>query len=86
MPGSIRKRQIHISIPDFLEDVRQGLTDQALMQKYGIARKKTILVIFDNLVASGRVTQEELFNRSPFINTQAVVDFLGTTSAVEELD
>jgi uncharacterized protein (DUF433 family) len=79
-------RRIRISIPDFIEDIRQGMTDYDLMEKYGITQQKTLLAAFDKLVETGRVTQEELHNRSPFINTQAVVDFLGNTKAIDELD
>jgi hypothetical protein len=62
------------------------MTDRALMEKYSITQEKTLITAFDKLVASGRVTYEELTNRSPFINTQAVVEFLGNTKAIEELD
>lgn len=55
------------------------------MKKYKLTQK-TLLKVFDKLVASGRVTQDELINRSPFINTQAVVDFLGNQQAIDELD
>ncbi|MFH1116581.1 MAG: hypothetical protein V1792_21920 [Pseudomonadota bacterium] len=81
-----RTRRIRISIPLFLEDIRQGMTDRGLMDKYGITHHGTLLTAFDKLVASGRVTIEELQDRSPFINTQAVVDFLGNTKAIDELD
>ncbi len=86
MPERIHKRRLHISIPDFLEDIRHGMSDQNLMRKYGIVHQKTLLAVFDKLVESGRVTQEELYNRSPFINTQAVVDFLGNSKSIDELD
>jgi uncharacterized protein (DUF433 family) len=81
-----RVRRIHISIPDFLEDIRAGMTDQTLMEKYGIVHPDTLSKIFDRLVESGRVTEDELLNRSPFINTQSVVEFLGSQKAIDELD
>lgn len=79
------KRQVRINIESFLEDVRAGLNDNELMHRYGI-RAKTLQRVFDKLVATGRVTDDELQNRSPFIDTQAVVEFLGVKSAIEELD
>ena len=79
------KRQVRINIESFLEDVRAGLNDDELMNRYGI-RAKTLQRVFDKLVATGRVTDEELQNRSPFIDTQSVVEFLGVKSAIEELD
>ena len=56
------------------------------MEKYGIAHQKILLVVFDKLVESGRVSQEELYNRNPCIDTQAVVDFLGNTKSIDELE
>jgi hypothetical protein len=79
-----RTHQVRIPLGDFADDIRQGMTDQDLMAKYGIARQSTLLTAFDRLVESGLVTSEELNNRSPFINTQAIVDFLGNTRSVEE--
>ena len=81
-----RNRQVRINIPDFVEDIRQGMTDRALMEKFGIMQEKTLLTAFDKLVESGRVTVEELHNRSPFINTQAVVEFLGNTKSLDEIE
>ena len=86
MPRARRKRRLRIAIPEFLEDIRHGMGDTGLMRKYGITHQKTLSVIFDKLVQTGRVTQQELYDRSPFINTQAVVDFLGNTKAIDELD
>lgn len=81
-----RTRQIRISVEDFLEDIRTGMTDEALMTKYGIGSQKTLSAAFDRLVETGRVTLEELHNRNPFINTQAIADILGSTSAFDEPD
>ncbi len=81
-----RTRRVRIPIPEFVEDIRAGLPDKALMDKYGLTHQKTLLTIFDKLVDSGRVSEDELQNRSPFINTQAIVDFLGTSKAIEELE
>lgn len=80
-----RTRQIRISIDDFIEDVRRGMTDEGLMSKYGMGSQKTLSTAFDRLVDSGRMTREELHNRSPFANTQAIADIL-VSSAFEEAD
>ena len=81
-----KTRQVRIPIEAFVEDIRHGMTDRSLMKKYGITQEKTLLKAFDKLVDSGRVTIRELQNRSPFINTQAIVDFLGNTGSIDELD
>lgn len=81
-----KTRQIRIPIEAFVEDIRHGMTDRSLMKKYGITQEKTLLKAFDKLVDSGRVSIRELQNRSPFINTQAIVDFLGNTGSIDELD
>jgi hypothetical protein len=81
-----RTRQVRIPIVEFIEDIRQGMADHDLMTKYSIRNQKTLLTAFDKLMESGRVTREELYNRSPFINTQAIADFLGSTRAIDELD
>lgn len=79
-----QKRQLHIPIGEFIEDIRTGMTDQGLMDKYGIAQHKTLLMALDRLAASGRVTREELYNRSSLINTQDIVEFLGNAKPVDE--
>ncbi|GEM_PF-1921334 len=81
-----KTRQVRIPIEAFIEDIRHGMTDRSLMKKYGITQEKTLLKAFDKLVESGRVTIRELQNRSPFIDTQAIVDFLGNTKAIDELE
>jgi type IV secretory pathway TrbF-like protein len=81
-----KTRQIRIPIEAFVEDIRHGMTDRSLMKKYGITQEKTLLKAFDKLVDSGRVSIRELQNRSPFINTQAIVDFLGNTGSIDEID
>ncbi len=80
-----RIRKVHIPIAAFVEDIRAGLDDDRLMKKYNV-RQETLLKAFDKLVETGRVTEEELMNRSPFINTQAIVDFLGNSKAIDELE
>ncbi len=76
-----RTRQVRIRVDAFVEDIRQGMTDQALMRKYRIGNQKTLLTVFDKLTESGRVTRDELYNRSGFIDTQAIADLLGSTQA-----
>ena len=81
-----KTRQVRIPIEAFVEDIRHGMTDRSLMKKYGITQEKTLLKAFDKLVDSGRVSIRDLQNRSPFINTQAIVDFLGNTGSIDEID
>ena len=81
-----RTRQIRISIEDFTEDIRQGMTDDELMRKHGIGSQKTLSAAFDRLVASGRFTHEELQNRGPLISTQAIAEILVSTNAVDDSD
>jgi hypothetical protein len=81
-----RTRQIRISIEEFIEDIRRGITDDGLMSKYGMGSQKTLSAAFDRLIESGRVTREELNNRGSFITTQAIADILISTNAVNDAD
>jgi hypothetical protein len=81
-----KTRKVKINITNFVDDIRAGFTDQQLMEKYSMAKQSTLLKAFDKLVESGRVTEEELHSRSPFIDTQSIVDFLGSSKAISELD
>ncbi len=78
---SHRTRQVRIRVVEFVEDIRQGMADHDLMRKYRIGSQKTLLTAFDKLIESGRVTRDELYNRSPFIDTQALAELLGSTNA-----
>jgi hypothetical protein len=81
-----RTRQLHIPTAEFIEDIRRGMSDQGLMDKYGIARHKTLTLAFDRLVDSGRLSREELSDRGSFISTQVIADLLGDGDSPDDSD
>ncbi len=51
-----------INLTAFMEDIRAGADDSALMEKYGLS-PKGLKVALDGLVKMGRITRAELDNR-----------------------
>ncbi|MBM4328863.1 MAG: hypothetical protein FJ118_17080 [Deltaproteobacteria bacterium] len=67
----MQKRQI--SAREVLKDVRGGLDDFALMQKYKVT-SKGLDSLFQKLVAAGLISQSELDTRSGPLAQTVVLD------------
>ncbi len=58
---------------DVIRDIRSGMTDSQLMDKYELSLKG-LLKVFDNLVDSGALRTEELYGRHPLRDDSVVID------------
>ncbi|MBI5570216.1 MAG: hypothetical protein HY914_09755 [Desulfomonile tiedjei] len=80
-----RKAGRIIKASDLVKDVRAGLDDNRLTKKYGLDEKQLEL-LFQKLVDSGRLTVEELYNRTSISNTSITKAFCQVYDALKELD
>jgi len=83
LPARTARRTIKAA--DLIKDVRAGLDDNRLTQKYGLDEKQLEL-LFQKLVDSGRLTVEELYNRTSISNTAITKAFCDVYDALRELD
>jgi len=74
-----------IKARDLVRDVRAGLDDNRLIQKYGLEEKQLEL-LFQKLVDSCRLSVEELYNRTSLSNTGITKAFCEVYDALRELD
>ncbi len=79
------KTKVRIPVKEFCEDVRMGMDDFNLCDKYGFSQK-VLKRVFEKLVEAGKLHDEELYDRSFFTGTHAVIEFLDTTRAINELE
>ena len=80
-----RKTKVRIPVKEFCEDVRLGMDDFNLADKYGL-NQKLLKRVFERMVEARYLSDEELYDRSFFTGTHAVIEFMGTTKAIDELE
>ncbi|GEM_PF-1835856 len=65
--------KVTIKVKSFVADIRNGASDKALVEKYTLT-EAMLPKIFDQLIAGGHITEDELTNRTFFESTQDVMD------------
>ena len=65
--------KIKIKIKAFVRDLKQGVDDRALMEKYNLSAE-TLPKLLDKLVNQGIVTESDLETRYMFDSTQRLAD------------
>jgi hypothetical protein len=74
-----------IKAQEFLEDLRSGLDDAALMRKYGLS-EVGLGRVFDKLIDADLISLDELWNRSMVSETQITRAFVEAQTAIDELE
>ena len=67
------KPRVKIKVKAFVADVRSGMDDQTLIQKYSLTAAMLPKVL-DQLVSAGHISEDELHTRNVFDSTQNVAD------------
>ncbi|MFH1116582.1 MAG: hypothetical protein V1792_21925 [Pseudomonadota bacterium] len=62
-----------IKLKDFITDIRAGLDDEALIDKYSLTETMLPKVI-EQLLAAGHLSEEDLLNRNMLDSTQKVAN------------
>ncbi|HTY26036.1 MAG TPA: hypothetical protein VMC85_23100 [Desulfomonilaceae bacterium] len=68
----------------FLSDLRNGLGDTELMEKYALAESQ-LHKVFEKLVDAGAIDEMELFMRTSLSDSTITKAFVETQCAVEEM-
>jgi len=78
-----KKRSINAK--EFVGDVRSGVDDAGLLQKYGLTELQ-LQQVFDKLIQADFITVLELHERAKVSDTQITRAFLEAQKAIDELD
>ncbi len=68
-----------------VRDVRRGLGDSLLMEKYNLSRKQLEMVL-RKLLDSDLITHMQLYERTSLSDTQVTRAFVEAEEAIKELD
>ena len=79
------KPVIRISVKEVLQDIRSGMDDEALMQKYNLSNRQ-VQRLFRKMIAEGFVSPLELANRLCVTKSQVTDVIDQMKRAVDELD
>ncbi len=79
------KGKIRISATQFLDDIRSGMDDDALMIKYNLI-PRNLQTAFRKVIEKGLITPLELCNRLKVTKSQVREAFLEMGKAIRELD
>lgn len=79
------KGKIRINASQFLEDIRSGMDDEALMIKYNLI-SRNLQTAFRKIIEKGLITPLELCNRLKVTKSQVREAFLEMGKAIRELD
>lgn len=74
-----------IMAKDLVRDIRAGLDDGALMQKYRLT-EVGLSRIFDKLIEADLLNVDELWSRSQLSDTLVTKAFVEAQDAIDELD
>jgi hypothetical protein len=77
--------RIRINATEFLDDIRSGLDDDALMIKYNLVQRN-LQTAFRKIIEKGLITPLELCNRLKVTKSQVREAFLEMGKAIRELD
>jgi hypothetical protein len=77
--------KIRINATEFLDDIRSGMDDEALMIKYNLI-PRNLQTAFRKMIEKGLITPLELCNRLKVTKSQVREAFLEMGKAIKELD
>lgn len=80
-----KQPKIQISAQRVLEDIKTGVDDDALMQKYDLTSRQ-LQRLFRKIIAAGLLSPVELADRLSVTKSQVAEAFAEVGKAVEELD
>ena len=67
------KPRVKIKLKEFVSDIRCGLDDESLIEKYGLTDTMLPKVI-EQLLGAGHISEEDLADRHVLDSTQKVAD------------
>ncbi len=70
---------------EFVEDLRHGLDDTELKQKYGLS-DVGLGRVFDKLIDADLISLDELWERSQLSDSRITRAFVEAQNAIDELD
>ncbi len=79
------KPKVKIKVGNFVADVRNGVDDTTLIQKYSLTQEM-LPKVFEQLIAGGHLSEGELASRNAFESTQQVADLFSFSFGAEEND
>ncbi|MGO9120704.1 MAG: hypothetical protein ACLQPD_24210 [Desulfomonilaceae bacterium] len=83
--AATEKAKVKINGRKFLYDIKAGMDDEALMEKYKVS-KRQLQSLFRQLIESDLTTPLELANRLRVTTSQVTEAFVEMGKAVKELD
>jgi hypothetical protein len=78
------RKKIKINVKNILLDIRSGLSDDDLIEKYNLERKQ-LPELFKQLVQQGFITHDELIGREIFQSTDDLTTAIFSSFAKKEL-
>lgn len=79
------KQKVKIKVKDFVSDLRGGMDDPSLIDKYGLS-EEMLPKLIDQLLTAGHISEEDLSNRNVLDSTQKVVELFSFPFGSEEHD
>jgi hypothetical protein len=70
---------------EFVADLRAGMDDAGLMEKYGLSDSE-LGKVFDKLIDADLITLDELWKRSLLSDTQITKAYVEAQTAIDELN
>jgi hypothetical protein len=77
--------QRKVKAKDLVKDMRSGMDDNQLMNKYELSEKQ-LEMVFQKLIDSNFITALELWERSRLSDTQITKAFVEAQKAIDELN
>ena len=67
------KQKIKIKVKEFVSDLRSGMDDPSLIDKYGLSEEMLPRLV-DQLLSAGHISDEDLSNRDVLDSTEKVAN------------
>jgi len=83
MRGATQMR--NIKAKEFIKDVRSGMDDTALMEKYDLSQQG-LQKVFQKLVEADFITVLELHERARLTDSQVTKAFVDAQKAIDEIE
>jgi len=74
-----------IKAKDFIQDLRSGMDDPTLMDKYNLSQD-SLQKVFEKLVDADFINVLELHERARLSDTQVTKAFVDAQNAIDEID
>jgi hypothetical protein len=75
---------VKIKARDFVSDMRDGMDDSALMNKYGLT-PDGLQSVFEKLIEADLMTVPELYERAKLSDSQVTRAFVEAQKAIDEI-